>query len=349
MNILFDIGHPAHFYLFKNTIEFLEKNNHKVYCVVRDKDILVNLMNSFNIEFRILTKAQKGIFKLLFELILRDIKLFIFSWNKNIKIMMGTSFCITHVSKFLNCKSIVFNEDDASTARLFSLLAYPFADRIVTPDSLVNEDYGKKHIKYSSYHELAYLHPNHFTPKRDILDKLGVIEGEKFFIIRMVSLQAVHDIHEKGIPSVTRKKIIEILKPFGKIFITSEGFIEDDLKKYILPISPKNIHHALYYATMFIGDSQTMTIEAAVLGTPAIRCNTFVGRCSVIEELEKKYQLTYGFLPSQEERLLAKIRELLAVRNLKEQWQIKREKMLEDKIDLSQWMINFLKAEMQGT
>ena len=48
---------------------------------------------------------------------------------------------------------------------------------------------------------------------------------------------------------------------------------------------------------MFIGDSQTMTSEAAVLGTPAIRCNSFVNRISYLEEEENTYELTFGFKP----------------------------------------------------
>ena len=43
---------------------------------------------------------------------------------------------------------------------------------------------------------------------------------------------------------------------------------------------------------MFIGDSQTMTSEAAVLGVPSLRCNSFAGRISYINEQEFKYGLT---------------------------------------------------------
>ena len=77
-----------------------------------------------------------------------------------------------------------------------------------------------------------------------------------------------------------------------------------------LKISPEKIHHLLYFATMFVGDSQTMTSEAAVLGTPAIRCNSFVGRISYLEEEEHKYGLTFGFTPDKFDNLIIKIKEL---------------------------------------
>ena len=60
-----------------------------------------------------------------------------------------------------------------------------------------------------------------------------------------------------------------------------------------MPIPPESIHSLLYYAKMFIGDSQTMTTEAAILGTPALKCNTFAGKLSVPNELEEKYNLCY--------------------------------------------------------
>jgi predicted glycosyltransferase len=95
---------------------------------------------------------------------------------------------------------------------------------------------------------------------------------------------------------------------------------------------------------MLVSDSQTMTVEAAVLGTPAIRCNTFVGRCSVIEELERRYGLTYGFLPDQADQMLHRIAELLVGDVVREEWQRRRQRMLEDKMDLTAWMVDFVES-----
>ena len=77
------------------------------------------------------------------------------------------------------------------------------------------------------------------------------------------------------------------------------------------------MHHALYYADIYIGDSQTMTAEAAVLGTPALRFNDFVGKLSYLEELEHKYELTYGIKTSEPEKLYEKIREILKMKLMK--------------------------------
>ncbi|RLC47850.1 MAG: hypothetical protein DRH57_03280, partial [Candidatus Cloacimonadota bacterium] len=80
----------------------------------------------------------------------------------------------------------------------------------------------------------------------------------------------------------------------------------------------------------------------AVLGTPAIRCNDFVGRISYLEEQEHKYGLTYGFKPNQFDNMVKKITELLNTPNLKQEWQKRRQKMLSEKIDVTAFMVWFV-------
>ena len=43
MNILVDIGHPAHVHLFKNMIWNLEEDGHEVKITARDKEIALYL------------------------------------------------------------------------------------------------------------------------------------------------------------------------------------------------------------------------------------------------------------------------------------------------------------------
>ena len=46
MNLLFHLGHPAHFHLFKNTIKSLLTSNNKVLVVIKQKDVLVDRVKS---------------------------------------------------------------------------------------------------------------------------------------------------------------------------------------------------------------------------------------------------------------------------------------------------------------
>ena len=341
MKILVDIGHPAHVHLFRHAIRIWENHDHRVIITVRDKDITTQLLSLYGFKYYIASRVRKGTLGLLLELFEHDWKVLQIALRFKVDVLLGTSVAVSHISRLLPARSIVFNEDDVSSARAFARLSYPFADLIVTPAS-IPDDLGKKHVCYPSYQELAYLHPNRFQPDSAILNQLGVEKDEPYSVLRFVAFRAAHDVGQKGISLGTQRKLVRLLRNHGRVFITSEGDLPAELAKYQIRISPHRIHDVLAFADLFVGDSQSMTIEAAVLGTPAIRCNTFVGRCPVIEELEHEYRLTYGFLPSQEDRMLNKIDRLLIKGNLKQEWRQRRDVMLEEKIDLTAWMVPFV-------
>jgi uncharacterized protein len=349
LRILIDLNHPAHLHLFKNLIWSLQHKGHEIQITARKKDVLLELLDNLNFVYQITSESQseRGLLSQVKELVKRELKLLSIARKFNPDLMMGTSSVITHVGKLIRAKSIVFNEDDADVIRAFSTLAYPLADVIVTPTCL-DEDYGDRHIKYNGYQKLAYLHPNVFIPTPSILNKLGIKQGESFFIMRLVALQAAHDKGAVGLSLSARRKLIQALSQRGKVFLTNEGPLPEEFEPYRMRINAEDMHDALAFATLLVSDSQTMTAEAAILGTPAIRCNTFVGRISYLEELEHRYQLTYGFRPEDEGKMYAFIINLLDQHNLSEIWQQRRDKMLAEKIDVNAWMINFVESYLNN-
>jgi hypothetical protein len=262
--------------------------------------------------------------------------------------MVGTSVVVGPAARLAGATSLVFNEDDAKVVPIFAKLAYPFAHYIITPNSLKFEDYGKKHITYPGYQELAYLHPNRYTPNPDILRELGVGPDEKYFLVRLVSLTAHHDIGESGLSTKQARAIVERLAKHGRVFISAETTVDSDLRVYLLPTPVDKIFDVLAFAHMVIGDSQTMIAETAVLGTPALRCNTFVRRLAYLEELEHNYGLTVGIRPKNFEMLLSQIDKCLSQPDLKGQWQQKRKVMLNECIDLTDWIIKLLHKLARG-
>jgi predicted glycosyltransferase len=81
------------------------------------------------------------------------------------------------------------------------------------------------------------------------------------------------------------------------VYVTSEAPLPDELSQHALPVPPELLHDLLAYADCYVGDSQTMATEAAVLGTPAVRTNAFVGEddMSNFRELEAEYGLLRSF------------------------------------------------------
>ena len=343
MTILFFLVHPAHFHLFRNVIKDLKNKKHELMILIKTKDILHYLLKNegwkhINIskeeetrqnKLHIALSAPMGFLK-------RQTQLAKIVMKKKPDLMVGTEWSITTVGRLFNIPSVIFNEDD-TRATPENYIFYPFANTIVMPTCCDIGKWENKKITYQGYHEIAYLHPRYFQPNREILNSFNP-NHERYFIIRLVKLTASHDIGKKGINKEILKELIKILSKKGKVFINSERELENEFEKYRIKINPNYIHHAIYYSDLFIGDSQTMVAEASVLGTPSIRYNDFVGKLSYLEELEHKYNLTFGIHTSNIENLYEKVEELLNIPNLKLQWQKRRQKMLSEKINVTTFM-----------
>lgn len=341
MRILVDVGHPAHVHLFKNAISLWRERGHDVAIAARDKEIVLQLLDRYGLKYKVASRAKSGKLGLLLELVVHDAQVLHLARKHRSDVLVGTSVAAAHVSRVTRARSVLFTEDDADVYPAFTRLACPFADYVVTPQC-VRGRYANRHVKHNSLHELAYLHPKYYAPDPHVLDKLGVTEDEPFFLLRFVSFSASHDAGQHGISSEGKRKLVAILSKWGRVFISSEGLLPADLAPHAIRIPPEQIHDVLFFASMLIGDSQTMAVEASVLGTPALRCNTFAKRCSVLEELERVYGLTYAFLPSEEDRMFAKIEELASHPGTRDEWAMKRQRLLDEKCDLTTWMVRFV-------
>jgi uncharacterized protein len=341
MNILFDINHPGQVHLFRNSIKELEYRNHKVVVTIKNIPSAIELLKHYQIEYIYLGEKSDKLWGKGFNQLKYDLKLWKILKSYKIDLAIGSSITVDHASFFCRTKSLHFSDDDPDVVPFVVKYAHPFTDNILCPDCLDFPEHKEKVIQYSGYHELAYLHPKRFKPDPSVLSKLNLIEEEPFFILRFNVFKAHHDVGNHGLSLAQKLLIIDELKQKGRIFITTEREIEPELKKYQLRIPPEDIHSLLSFSSLFIGDSQTMTSEAAVLGIPSIRCNTFAGRISYLEEEEKRYDLTYAFLPNNFDLLLVQLRTLLSNHALKNEWQTKRRKMLEDKIDVTAFMVWF--------
>lgn len=342
MNILVDINHPAHVHLYKHFIREMQVRGHRLWITTKNiaavKKLLELQGNSF---IEIGNKSDSLIGKAIDQ-----VKYNWALWNivkKNkIDIGVGSSVTIPHVSKISRMKSVVFDDDDDEVEPFVTYGSHPFCDYLVSPDMLRGKRRKNSTVYYAGYHELAYLHPKRFTPDPSVLNEVGLERGDRFFVLRFNAFKAHHDVGVSGLSLANKRRLVQGLSKKGRVMITMERELEPEFEPYRLKISPEQVHSLLYYSTMLVGDSQTMTSEAAVLGTPAIRSNSFVGKISYLEEEEHHYGLTFGFLPDHTDAMFAKIDEILAMDRLKEEWQARRERMLADKINVTSFMIWFI-------
>ncbi len=343
MKILFHLGHPAHFHLFKNVIKELKANDHQIFILIKKKDVLEELLTASGFEYHnILPKGRKDDkISIAIGQLKQNLKLYFFCLGKKIDLLMGTSVSISHVGKLLRIPSINVDEDDADVIPLHAKLAYPWASYILAPKVCRMGKWAHKTIFYEGYHELAYLHPNNFVSNIDIARKYVSID-KPYFILRFAKLGAHHDTGIEGLSDKIAIKLIELLSDFGKVYITSERKLGAELEEYRIQINPIDMHHVMAYASLYIGDSQTMAAESGVLGVPFVRFNDFVDRISYLDELENKYQLGFGIKTNEVQLLYKKVEELINMPDRFEIFQERRNKMLSEKIDYSSFLVWFI-------
>ncbi|SVD75227.1 uncharacterized protein METZ01_LOCUS428081, partial [marine metagenome] len=251
-------------------------------------------------------------------------------------LLIGSSPVINWVGRRHNCESWNLTEDDANIIRNYWILSKPFVTKIIKPSSLSFE-IDKRAVFHSSYHELAYLHPNNFNPNKKILQKYNLKE-KQYAIIRLSALSAYHDVSAIGLTNQLLDGIKNILNEY--VIVETIENSKDQM------IDPWDIHDILAFSKMLVSDSQTMTIEASVLGIPSVRINSFFGKSSVIEELENKYKLAVGFLPHEEDKILNVVDSILADPQTDKIWAERRSKLLSDKIDFNHWMIKLFNKQI---
>ena len=133
--------------------------------------------------------------------------------------------------------------------------------------------------------------------------------------------------------------------------------MEPQFEKYRIRINPLDMHHVMAFASLYIGDSQTMAAEAGILGVPFVRFNDFVGRIGYLRELEDTYHLGFGIkasAPGSVDQLCKRVEELVEMKAGERQatFQQRRQAMLQDKIDCAKfltWFIEHYPNSVEGT
>ena len=335
MKILIDIGHPAQVHYFRNFMNIMESKGHSCFVTARNKEVTFELLNYFCIDYKSRGKGGKGSFGKLLYIFKADY--IIFKYARVIQPDLFLSFGSTyagHVAFLFRKPHIVFDDTDNATLEL--LMYSPFADSILTP-ACYKKNLGKKQIRFDGFIELCYLYPKYFKPDPAILQLLGLKPEEKYILLRFVSWNATHDIGHTGMSLDFRHALINILSKKWKVFISSETPLTEEFQKYKLNVPPDRIHDVLAYCTLFIGEGATMASECAILGTPSIYINSISP--GTLEEHEQ-YGLLYGYRNS--EGVLEKALQILNSQNIKEENQKCRQKMLNEKIDVTALMVWFI-------
>ncbi len=138
MIILFQLGHPAHFHLFRNTIENLSRDGHQTYILIKKKDILEDLLKEAGLPYVNILPSGK---KTKLSLMLRLWRVFCFTLRHRVDVLVGSTPEVAQIGWLLRRRSMIMAEDDAAVVPQFIKAVKPFADAYLSPITCDNGEF----------------------------------------------------------------------------------------------------------------------------------------------------------------------------------------------------------------
>ena len=307
MSVLIDISHPAHVHFFRPLAQTLIADGIAVHIVARDKDVTVRLLEVSGLPFEVLPMGRPGAGRMsaATELLRRSWALRRRIRRHKVKVVL-TRNPSGAIAAFGTRATSIFDTDDGRGVGIHYWAARPFAD-IITSSVHDPEDHGRGHRRYRALKAHMFLHPDRFTPDPDVRRRY-LDDDEQFCVVRFSAHDASHDRRIDGITPEGRRAIMERLVRFGPVLVSIErqGLQFQRGQDEPASVAPEDFHHLLATASLFVGDSQSVAAEAAILGVPSLRLSGFTGTAFYLDLLES-LDLMRNFHPGEEQQLLAEL------------------------------------------
>ena len=343
MRVMIDVRHPSQVHHFRNFASQMAARGHEVMFMAVEKEMVTDLLTRFGLPFEKIGTNRQGLAGKAASQLGYNWSAYRLARRFKPDLIVGRPTPTAAITGWVSgVPSLVFAENDLKTVPLVRLTAFPFAASILAPEATDLGKYNARAITYRGNHKLAYLHPAYFTPDPSAVEKY--LGGSKdFAVIRLTSMRAHHDIGRKGMSDEVLIAALDLLKQKCDVFIHSERPLLPEFEQYRLQIPSTAIHDVLSQARLFLSDSGSMTMEAGVIGTPAVYFSDFAGEINVIEELDHKYHLIRSISTDQPDKMLEALRELLAydLASLRSTWQARKENLLQNMINVTDFMVWF--------
>ena len=339
MKALLSIDHPAWAHQFRHIVAAVNARGGQVMTLAVEKDGDTELLRQYGIPY-VLSARSTG--KNIVEKGLLFLGLCVeHSWRAlrfRPDVLIGRASPMMAVAAWVSRRPhLVFEDTEVSK---FSLrICRRLSTRILTPRTFLT-DLGPRQVRLDTYKELFYLHPSVFTPDRQALRDCGFDPDEPYVLVRFVAWNASHDIGRRGLDDAGKVALVRRLEAYARVYVSAEGELPAQLEANRLRTPFHMAHHVLAFARLVFSEGATMASEAAVLGTHALYVNTIVS--GTTREQSERYGLLYNFNEGGDryERAAAQAEALLRQSDLEQQGQAKREKLLAEKVDISQYYLD---------
>ena len=271
MNILIDIGHPAHYNFFKNAIHKLDDQGHTVILTALDRGQLPLILNRELPDYKVkLNGKHKGTkLSIIVEAnILRFIEQLIFVVRKKIDVAVSCGSITTGAvfKVFLNKPNIQFDDDPE---RKLNVLLEKITSTILFFPPIYKEEKSVKILK--ALKEWAYLSPTYFSPDIKCLSEYSLNPNEYIFIREVSNGSLNYRNQDEDIISSVAMKLPQNIKVV--LSLEDKNSKEKYPKSWLILQEPvSDIHSLMYFSKVVISSGDSMAREGALLGVPSIYC-----------------------------------------------------------------------------
>jgi predicted glycosyltransferase len=267
---------PAHAHVYKHAVAELREGGHEVQVLARDYGCTHDILDYNDISYASYGYCGTTPLSLARNLPGHYVRIARATRRFDPDVIFGMGSYAAHAG-LLSRTPVVLLLDSEPTS-LDHAISRPFARAILTPRAF-RKDLGENHYVFEGFKESAYLAPSVFEPDPRAREQLGVAEDERFVLLRFNAFGSHHDLGKAGFSRDQRRALIRELAEHATVFVSDE---KGDMDLSDLPARPYDLHPALLHdvlaaADLLVADTQTMVTEAALVGTPAVRSNAFVG------------------------------------------------------------------------
>ncbi len=346
--ILFVNFHPVDSQVVRFAAKALEKKGNRIKFLFSEKEgIISEILTRDGFDITQIGEIKPGLLKRLLSSILLELNLAyqVHKFKPNL-IFSASSIYTGLVSKLFRIPLICWADTETAIVNLKTSL--PFISSLLVPESFYEKiDSDKKEIRYNGYKELAYLHPNWFKKDSSLLDKLNLQKVDKIILMRFSALRSMHDI---GLKSVGDNKSVLLsyvkqLEKYARVFISmTENDLGEEFIKYRLDIHPSDYIQLLAHCSLYIGEGTTTASEAGVLGVPWIALRPHA--LGYLNDQENNYDL--GFRTDDINEAFITALKWIQQDDLLKKWKKKKDRLFNDKIDVSAFLIWFIENYPQS-
>ncbi len=275
MKCLFLINTPAQVHRYKNAIKEINSSRHSFLVLARDDGCALDLLDACPFDYECYGHREGDRKQLFKNLPIQFTRIAKRSREYSPDIVFGHG-AYSAIGGFVTGVPSVAVTDDDNTP-IDHTVTRLLGDAFLTPEAF-RAELGDRHYRFRGTTELAYLAPGMFEPDEQVLDELGVDDNERYAIIRFNSFGGLdHDKGASGFTHSQKRQLVQELEEHMTVFVSWEGRQEGSELGRPFDIHPTMMHDALSFADLVVSDTQTIITESALLGTPAIRSNSFVG------------------------------------------------------------------------